>query len=64
MRWFPVSATTIFPVVELKARPCGPKKLAEMPWPSAKAALPLPASVETAPRDVAIRMQLLPVSAT
>ena len=51
MRWLPPSATTITPLEGITATPVSywKKKLAAAPVPSAKAPLPLPASVLTTP---------------
>jgi hypothetical protein len=52
------------PLEGITETPKGPRKLAAEPVPSAKAALPLPASVVTTPRGVTSRMRLLPASTT
>jgi hypothetical protein len=64
MQWFALSATTMKPFDASTATPCGWLKLAAMPTPSAKFALPLPATVETIPDGVICLMQLFIVSAT
>ena len=64
MRWSFQSATTITSFEGITATPDGLLKLAAAPVPSAKAALPLPASVVTIPRGVTSRTRLLPKSAT
>ena len=60
---FPASATTIAPLEGTTATLLGDEKLAAAPAPSAKAALPLPARVETTPWTDKIRILLFPVSA-
>ena len=64
MRLFHVSATTMMPLEGSTTTPFGPLNLAAAPVPSAKVALPLPASVVTTPRGVTSLMRLLPSSAT
>ena len=63
MRLLPVSATYTVPFPSTAA-PEGERKLASVPFPSEKEALPLPASVVTFPLGVILRMRLFPVSAT
>ena len=67
MRLLPRSLTTITPLDCITATPCGPAKLAAVPAPSAKALVPLPASVVTMRSNEMVetsRMRLLFVSAT
>ena len=58
------SATTMTALERMMARPRGLEKDAAVPVPSTKAAIPLPASVETTPSGEIRRMRLFPVSAT
>ena len=62
--WLNSSATTIKLLEGITATPVGLLKLAAAPMPSAKAPLPLPASVVTTPRGVTMRIRLLVMSAT
>jgi len=64
MRWFETSATTTTPLGESTSTSDGNEKLADVPFPSAKAALPLPASVLTTPRGETSLTTLLPESPT
>ena len=64
MRLLVESATTIAPSDGITATPAGHPKLADVPVPSAKAWVPLPARVLTTPLGETTRMRLLSRSET